>query len=99
MMMTNLSNERGDPFGGPQGAEEGLARPSWKVVYAIIERGGGRKYWQRVGVAFVNRDGSLNVKLDAIPIGGQLHIRDAPPREPGRDGDERPGEREYGGNC
>ena len=49
--------------------------PSWKVVYAVIERG-PKKHWLRVGLAFVNRDGSLNVRLDAVPFTGQLHIRD-----------------------
>lgn len=49
--------------------------PSWKVVYAVIERG-PKKHWLRIGLAFVNRDGSLNVRLDAVPFTGQLHIRD-----------------------
>lgn len=51
---------------------------NWKVAYAIVERG-GKKHWLRVGIAFVNVDGSLNVRLDAMPVSGQLHIRDAPP--------------------
>jgi hypothetical protein len=51
----------------------------WKVVYTIVERGKGRRVWLRVGVAFVNRDQSLNVRLDAVPISGQLHIREAAP--------------------
>lgn len=54
---------------------------TWKVVYAIVERG-PRKHWLRIGMAFVNRDGSLNVRLDAMPLSGQLHIRDNPPRDP-----------------
>ena len=49
--------------------------PNWKVVYAIVERG-SKKHWLRIGLAFVNRDGSLNVHLDAVPLTGQLHIRD-----------------------
>ena len=71
--------------------DEGTGRVPWKVVYTIIERGRGRRVWLRVGVAFVNRDQSLNVRLDAVPISGQLHIREAPP--PGsRDGEaQRPG--------
>ena len=51
--------------------------PSWKSVYAVIERG-PKKHWLRVGMAFVNRDGSLNVRLDAMPLSGQLQIRDPP---------------------
>jgi hypothetical protein len=51
-----------------------------KFVYTIIERKdkkGERKYWVRLGSAYVNTDGSLNVYLDATPTNGMLHIRDA----------------------
>jgi hypothetical protein len=46
-----------------------------KIVYVISERS-GKSYWNRVGVAFVNNDGSINVKLDAVPVTGELQIRD-----------------------
>jgi len=36
---------------------------------------------------FGDRDGSLNVRLDAFPLNGQLHIRDEAPR-PGSDQSE-----------
>ena len=52
----------------------------YKVCYVITERN-DRTYWNRIGVAFTNKDGSLNVKLDALPIGGTLQIRDSEPRE------------------
>lgn len=51
-----------------------------KIAYVITERD-GRSYWNRVGVAFVNRDGSLNVKLEAVPVSGEIQIRDYVPRE------------------
>lgn len=51
-----------------------------KIVYSISERG-GKSYWSRIGVAFVNSDGSLNVKLECIPVNGEFHIRDYVPRE------------------
>jgi hypothetical protein len=53
-----------------------------KIAYVITQRG-TQKYWTRVGVAFVNKDGSLNVKLEAIPVTGELHVRDYVPREDG----------------
>ena len=46
-----------------------------KMVY-VVKTYNKRTFWNRVGVAFVNRDGSLNVKLDAVPVDGDLHIRD-----------------------
>jgi len=60
-----------------------------KIVYAITSRepkpgsasNTPRKFWHRVGVAFVNRDGSLSVKLEALPVSGELHIRDYLPAQ------------------
>lgn len=51
-----------------------------KIAYVITDRN-GKKYWNRIGVAFVNSDGSINVKLEAAPVSGELHIRDYVPRE------------------
>ncbi|OQX69404.1 MAG: hypothetical protein B6A08_04820 [Sorangiineae bacterium NIC37A_2] len=55
-----------------------------KYVYVISGKG-ERKFWSKIGVAFVNRDGSLNCKLESLPVDGELHIRDAAVRED-RDG-------------
>jgi hypothetical protein len=65
-------------------AEDGNQRAVWRTVYTVVDRGHNKKLWLRVGVAFVNRDGSLNVRLDAMPVNGQLYIREALPRD-GRD--------------
>ena len=51
-----------------------------KIAYVVTERN-GKSFWNRIGVAFVNSDGSLNVKLEAVPISGEIHIRDYTPRE------------------
>ena len=57
-----------DSSAGPRG---------WKAVYTIVERQGSeKKHWVRIGSAFVNRDQSLNVKLDAVPVNGTIHIRE-----------------------
>ncbi len=51
-----------------------------KEVFAIIQKNGdkkGKPFWQKIGVAFPNSDGSLNVLLNCIPLDGRLHIRDA----------------------
>ena len=49
-----------------------------KAVYTISENG-ERSFWNRVGTAFVNKDGSLNVLLNSLPVDGKLHIRDPKP--------------------
>ena len=51
-----------------------------KIAYVITQRG-TNKYWSRIGVAFVNKDGSMNVKLEAVPVSGEIHVRDYVPRE------------------
>ena len=49
-----------------------------KGVYVIIEKETLEKpVFRRVGTAFVNRDDSMNVYLDAVPLTGKLHIREA----------------------
>ena len=48
-----------------------------KDVFIIPDRGENVKVpWSRIGVAFVNKDDSLNVILDCIPFTGKIHIRD-----------------------
>jgi hypothetical protein len=44
-------------------------------VYAIEDNGGDRKYWREVGVAFRNKDGSLNLKLYMLPLSQPQHPR------------------------
>ena len=41
-------------------------RPPVKVLYLLTKRG-ERTYWNRVGAGFVNRDGSINLRIDFLP--------------------------------
>ncbi|MGO9838877.1 MAG: hypothetical protein ACLP1X_32250 [Polyangiaceae bacterium] len=52
---------------------------SMKTVYTVIERGPGKSFWVRIGVGFTNKDGSLNLRLDAIPVNGTLQVREWEP--------------------
>jgi hypothetical protein len=47
-------------------------------VWAIPEsRDGEKAFWFKIGVAFTNRDGSINLILDALPLGtNRLQIRE-----------------------
>ena len=36
------------------------------AIFGVV-KGGERSYWTRIGTAFTNRDGSLNLKLHYIP--------------------------------
>lgn len=45
------------------------------AVFSIRKHRGG-SVWVRAGSAFINRDGSLNLYLDVLPLDGTLHIRE-----------------------
>ncbi|MFH1812185.1 MAG: hypothetical protein ABIJ09_25840 [Pseudomonadota bacterium] len=62
-------------------ANENQSSSKRKVVYTIIETGEGKSIWRQVGSAFVNRDESLTVLLDALPVNGRLHVREAQAKE------------------
>lgn len=48
------------------------------AVYAINEKDGERaSWWQKIGLAFTNRDGSISIYLDALPLGtNKLQVRE-----------------------
>jgi hypothetical protein len=51
------------------------------AVYTVIEKQDGKDIWLRVGSGFYNRDGSLSLLLDAVPINGRLQVREYRPRD------------------
>jgi len=54
-------------------------------AFTIVEREGSKPFWVKIGAAFENRDGSVNLYLDALPINGKVQLR-RPDRRNG-DGD------------
>ena len=52
-----------------------------KDVYTIVKNG-EKAFWQKVGRAHVNKDGSWNVYLNALPLNGELNIREPRPKRP-----------------
>jgi len=57
-----------------------MAERTMLVAYVVTERN-GKSFWNRIGVAFVNADGSINVKLEALPVGGEMQLRPYEKRE------------------
>ncbi len=54
--------------------------PTHKVLYQIVEVKGRKKpVWNRAGVGFVNRDGSINLTVDVLP-GCKFQLRTPTPR-------------------
>lgn len=60
-----------------------MEQKNMKIVYTVTERD-ARSFWTRIGVAFVNRDGSFTLKLDAVPLAGTIQLRDVEAREESR---------------
>ena len=58
----------------------------WDAI-AISERSvhGGefKTFWTRCGAAFRNKDGSINVILDTLPLSGRIQLRVPDERENG----------------
>lgn len=46
-------------------------------VKDITEGETKKTVWVRAGAAWKNRDGSLNIYLDVLPLEGKLHVREA----------------------
>lgn len=61
-----------------------MAKPDYNA-FTVIERDGDKKdFWQQVGVAFKNAGGSISVKLNALPINGELVLME-PTKKPSAD--------------
>ncbi len=59
-----------------------MATQNMKQLVAAITRGGSedkKTYWTKIGVAFQNKDGSMNLKFDFLPtdlVGTTIQLRD-----------------------
>jgi hypothetical protein len=59
---------------------EAPARPTHKVLYLLV-KSPGKTYWMKYGAGFLNRDGSINIKLDLLPD-QQFQLRDSDQERP-----------------
>ena len=50
------------------------------TVFTVIDAG-EKSRWLECGVGFTNKDGSINLLLNALPVNGRLQVRDANGRE------------------
>lgn len=51
-------------------------KKNYKAVYTVVTGRDDREHWVKLGAAFTNRDGSLTVRLNAVPVNGKLVIRE-----------------------
>lgn len=45
-------------------------------ILGRVPKANGASYLMRVGTGWGNRDNSINIKLDALPVSGELHLRE-----------------------
>ena len=46
------------------------------TCFTVRSRGESRKpFWARIGSAWTNKDGSFTLKLDALPLDGEIVMR------------------------
>ncbi len=53
-----------------------MMEPGKSLAVFSIRPGRSGSIWVRAGWAEVNRDGSVNLHLDVLPLDGKLHVRE-----------------------
>lgn len=65
-------------------------KPDYEV-FSVKNYGGEgaeeKAFWTKIGAAWENRDGSINVELTALPLDGRLNIRKPREQEQGGEGE------------
>ena len=73
-----MNNPHMNPI-SPAQAGPGTYPGNRRAVFVLTEKmtpEGTRTFWTKVGMAFDNKDNSITVKLDALPLSGTLQIRE-----------------------
>ncbi len=55
------------------------ATREYKQLFGAVRRG-ERSYWTRIGAAFINRDGSMNLRFDFFPTDPNTTVQLREPR-------------------
>ncbi len=42
------------------------------VAYQVRESSNGKGFWNRIGVAWTNKDGGITIQLDCLPLDGRI---------------------------
>jgi len=51
------------------------------TAYTITQDKQGKSWWNKIGVAFQNNDGSFNIRLFGLPTNGEIQIREDQERD------------------
>jgi hypothetical protein len=45
------------------------------AAYHVRDAASGKGFWTRIGAAWSNRDGSLSLQLDCVPVDGRVVLQ------------------------
>ena len=60
---------------GPSGSRDP------RVRYDVLKPCSGKDGWLRIGIAYLNPDGTIDAYLEVIPIGTHLRLRELAPSD------------------
>lgn len=47
-----------------------------RIAYTVVKgKNGAKDFWCRVGAGWINKDSSITVKLNALPVNGELILQ------------------------
>ncbi len=71
------------PMGRPHRNKEDTMTTPTHSCFTVRTRGDNKKaFWARIGSAWTNRDGSFTLRLDALPMNGEIVVRPRKAGEP-----------------
>lgn len=82
--MSDQQNGNGGPPPDYQGGNNtnapgngnGGRKPDY-LAYAVDDAKNGKSYWNRVGAAWVHKDGrGVDINLEALPVNGRISLRE-----------------------
>lgn len=53
-----------------------MEKKMMKVLSPVAGKDTTKTHWMRAGIAYENKDGSINVYLDLLPTNGKLQLRE-----------------------
>ena len=45
------------------------------IAYNVVDGKDNKHHWQKIGAAWPTKDGGLSVKVNAVPLNGEIQLR------------------------
>ena len=57
------------------GSQDNKPKLPSHIAYSIEQGGDDKNHWHRIGAAWPNKDGSLSLKLNSLPVDGRVNLQ------------------------